>query len=82
MLLAVDADQQVRYTRIKMRNSETDSISLETFIANEAREMHSSNPNKQNLSECIKQADHTIFNNGSIELLNDQIEHFINLFLK
>ena len=82
VLLAVDADQDIRYSRIKMRNSETDSISLETFIENEAREMHSSDPNKQNLSECIKQADHTIFNNGSIELLNDQIEHFINLFLK
>ncbi len=82
ILLAVDADQPIRYARIKMRNSETDRISFDTFIENEAREMHSGDPNKQNLSECIRQADHTIYNNGSIELLNSQIELFISKYLE
>ncbi len=82
ILLAVDADQPIRYSRIKKRNSETDRISFNTFAENEAREMHSGDPNKQNLSECIRQADHTIYNNGSIELLNDQIELFISKYLE
>ncbi len=82
VLLAVDADQDIRYSRIKLRNSETDRITFDTFKENEDREMHSSDPNKQNLSECIKQADYTIFNNGSIELLNAQIEEFINRYLE
>jgi dephospho-CoA kinase len=82
ILLAVDADQDIRYSRIKMRNSETDRITFDAFKENEEREMHSSDPNKQNLSACIEQADHKIYNNGSIDLLNAQIEQFINNYLE
>ncbi|MFW5758434.1 MAG: AAA family ATPase, partial [Bacteroidota bacterium] len=69
ILLAVDADIQLRYQRIQQRQSATDKIDFQTFLENEQREMHSDDPNKQNLSECIKQADHTLINNGSIEEL-------------
>ncbi len=69
-LLAVDADPRVRYNRIRKRNSETDNVSFRTFVMNEEREMHSDNPNKQNLAECIRQADYTLLNNNSIEALN------------
>ncbi|MFW5793345.1 MAG: AAA family ATPase [Bacteroidota bacterium] len=75
-LLAVDADPKIRYQRIVLRNSETDNISYETFLANEKREMQSNDPNKQNLSACIKQADFVIINNGNIEELNKKTEYF------
>ncbi|MFO8066766.1 MAG: hypothetical protein R6U11_04205 [Bacteroidales bacterium] len=75
-LLAVDADPKVRYERIVLRNSETDNISFETFLENEKREMQSNDPNKQNLSACIKQADYVINNNGSLEQLKKQVEEF------
>lgn len=78
VLLAVDADPRVRYQRIKKRNSETDQISFQTFIRNEDREMHSSDPNKQNLSACIEQADHLIMNNEGIASLNQKTERLIN----
>lgn len=65
-LFAVDADAKVRYQRIKARQSETDQIDFETFIANEAREMTSSDPNHQNLRRCIAMADFVFDNNGSI----------------
>ncbi len=39
-LFAVDALPELRYERITIRNSETDQISYDTFLANEAREMH------------------------------------------
>ena len=55
-LFAVDADQKTRYQRITERKSETDSVSFETFVANEEREMTSDDPNKQNLAACIKEA--------------------------
>ncbi len=77
-LLAVDADSRLRYKRIRSRNSETDQVSFQTFIQNEGREMHSDDPNKQNLAACIEQADHVINNNGNMEHLHQNIEVFLN----
>ncbi|TVQ14464.1 MAG: hypothetical protein EA361_07795 [Bacteroidetes bacterium] len=77
-LLAIDADINTRYERITLRNSETDSISFETFRSNEAREMHSDDPNKQNLSECIRQADFVINNDGSRKDLEQKTETILN----
>ena len=73
-LFAVDADRQVRYSRITERKSETDNVSYETFVANEEREMNSNDPNKQNLMECIRQADFVFQNNGSIDELYAEVE--------
>jgi len=73
-LLAVDADPEVRYQRITARNSETDSISFKTFLANEQREMNSTDPYVQNIASCIKLADFKLFNNGTIEQLNRKVE--------
>jgi dephospho-CoA kinase len=74
LLFAVDADPQLRYERIVMRNSETDRISYETFVENEKREMQSDDPNKQNIGKCIEQADQVFMNNSSVEMLFCQVE--------
>lgn len=76
-LLAVDADPMVRYERIRKRNSETDNVSFETFLSNEQREMHSDDLNKQNLAECIRQADYIIYNNGNPNQLYFETEAFL-----
>ncbi len=76
-LLAVDADPEKRYQRIRKRNSETDNISYQRFLENEQREMHSDDPNKQNLSACINKADYVMENNDTIEDLNQQTESFL-----
>jgi dephospho-CoA kinase len=81
VLLAVDADPRIRYNRIRKRNSETDRVSYLTFLQNEEREMHSEDPNKQNLAECIRQADFLISNNGDMATLNLQIECFYRKFV-
>ncbi|MCL2435611.1 MAG: AAA family ATPase [Lentimicrobiaceae bacterium] len=73
-LWAVDADPKVRYERIFARQSETDQISFDTFLANEQREMNAEDPTKQNLAECIRQADVLLENNGEFEKLYRQIE--------
>ena len=73
-LFAVDANQRIRYERIHLRGSETDHVSFETFQANEEREMTATDPNKQNLGECIKQADFVFMNDGSIEELHAEVE--------
>lgn len=73
-LFAVDADPKIRYERITLRKSDTDSIDFKTFLANEAREMNTSDPNKQNLSKCISMADFVYNNDGDIDSLNNSIE--------
>jgi dephospho-CoA kinase len=74
-LWAVDADPKIRYERIFARQSETDHISFETFLANEQREMNTDDPTKQNLAECIRQADLLFVNNDNFDELYKQIEN-------
>lgn len=75
-LFAVDALPEIRYERVLLRNSETDQVSLETFLENEKREMDSTDPNHQNLRKCIEMAEVVFQNNGSIEQLYEQIEQY------
>jgi len=74
---AVDADPMIRYQRIVLRWSETDNVSYEEFVANEQREMHTTDPTKQNISACMQLADHSFTNNWTFEQLYEQIETVI-----
>jgi dephospho-CoA kinase len=80
-LLAINADIEIRFKRIQIRGSETDNVDFTTFRENEEREMHSDDPNKQNLSECIKQADYILNNNGSIKELKQKTEDILHNIL-
>lgn len=73
-LWAVDADPEIRYCRAVLRNSETDHVTYETFLANERREMTSTDPNKQNLSVCISRADTVLQNNGDLAALYQAVD--------
>jgi len=74
ILLAVDAEPQTRYSRIIIRQSETDNQTFEEFLADEKREMYSIDPTKQNLSACINKADFIIKNDKDFEHLKKQVE--------
>lgn len=78
VLFAVDADPALRYDRIRLRNSETDRISYETFLENEKREMLSMDPNHQNIQKCIGMADHTFINNNTPQELFDELEKVLD----
>lgn len=77
ILLAVDAEQELRYERVQSRRSETDAISFEEFTRHEQLEMDDPDPNGMQKAEVMKMADYTIKNNGSIEALQDKIEEFL-----
>ncbi len=79
ILFAIDATPEKRYERIKLRNSETDNISFDTFVESEHREMNSNDPNKQNLRKCIEMADYTFENNNTIEQLYTEVERVLNI---
>jgi dephospho-CoA kinase len=74
ILIAVDADQWIRYNRNVQRNSETDNQTFERFVEDEKREMSSGDPNKQNIGKCMKMADIHIENNSSIEALHSTVD--------
>ena len=69
LLIAVDADVEIRYDRVYARGSSTDKISFEEFQRQEALEQLSVNPWEQNISKCIQMADIAIHVNGGTEEL-------------
>lgn len=73
-LIAVDTDPRIRYERVVLRGSETDKIDFDTFIAQEARELRSDDPNKQNLLGVIAHADYRLENNGTLEELHAKLD--------
>lgn len=73
-LLAVDADQKIRFTRIEARASTSDHIDFETFKAQEELEMHDSDPNGMQKAAVMRAADFTLTNNTTREELFAQVE--------
>lgn len=80
-LLAVDAKPEIRYGRVLQRKSATDNISFERFLDDEAREMTSDDPNKQNVAACITKADFVLSNDGTLEDLHHQVDRVMNVIL-
>lgn len=77
ILLAVDADQKLRYQRIQERASESDNVTFEEFKAHEELEMNDPDPHGMQKAAVIAAADYTITNNGSLEELHAQIEEVL-----
>jgi len=73
ILLSVDADQKTRYARVQARQNESDHVSFETFVAQEEREMSSSDPTKQSIKDVMAMADITLENNGTKEDLEQAV---------
>jgi dephospho-CoA kinase len=79
-LLAVDADIELRYERIVKRNLSTDHVTLDKFKSDEAREMTSADPSSQNLRACIDMADGLVYNQGSLQELQDSTDKTLASF--
>ena len=74
ILIAVDADQQLRYERIQARKSSSDHITFAEFVENETLEMNDPDPNGMQKAAVIQMADYTITNNGTLEELHANVE--------
>lgn len=77
VLIAVDADQKLRYARIQGRKSETDQISFKEFKEHEALEMNDPDPHGMQKQAVIEAADFTIENNGTIAELHKKIDEVL-----
>jgi hypothetical protein len=74
ILLGVDADPRIRYKRIKLRQSDKDSVSYEKFLDDERLEADNAEAFKQNIIKCLQMADYKIYNNGGLTDLYLQID--------
>ena len=77
ILLAVDANQNVRFRRITGRKSASDNVTFEEFIAHEKLEMNDPDPNGMQKARVIQLADYTIMNDDSLTDLGLAIEQFL-----
>lgn len=82
ILLAVDADQRMRYERIMSRQSESDQVSFQDFVAQEQLEMNDPDPNGMQKAQVIEMADYTIMNNGTLAELGEQVEIFYESYTR
>ena len=78
VLLAVDADQKIRYERAVGRGSSTDKVTFEEFCEQESVEMASQLPHEQNLSRCMELADVRLTNDGTVEEFQAKIDVFLS----
>jgi dephospho-CoA kinase len=81
ILLAVDADQRLRYERAMARGNESDHVDFEKFKNQEEAEMHNTDPTQMNIAKCMEMANFTVRNDGDIEALHQQLDRFITTFI-
>lgn len=77
ILLAVDADPNVRYSRVQFRKSETDHVTFERFMEDELRESRGDDPGRQNLRHTVALSDFKLNNDGTEEDLYAQVDSVI-----
>ena len=80
ILLAVDAQQKLRFDRNIKRGSIKDNVSWEEFVNQENKELESLDPNKQNLISCRNMADFVVDNNGTLADLEIQVNDFLKKY--
>jgi dCMP deaminase len=81
ILLAVEADQAIRFERSRKRGRESAAQNLAQFIEEEARELESSNPASQQLLATRQIADIVVPNEGTIEELHRKLDELLPPFM-
>jgi dephospho-CoA kinase len=78
VLLAIDADLQVRYERVQRRRSHKDQVTFEEFVNHETLERNDPDPHGMQKAAVAARADYTIHNNGTVAELYHAIDYFLS----
>jgi dephospho-CoA kinase len=76
ILLAIDAPVEIRYARVQQRGRDESAANLQEFIHKEEEE-RSTDPLQQQIHACLKMADVTVLNEGSLEDFYKKLERFL-----
>jgi len=76
-LLALEADERIRFERSRTRGRESAAQTFQQFMEEEARELDSSDPASQQLHATCREADLVVANNGTLEELYRQLDEAI-----
>ncbi len=77
VLMAIEADPQIRFERSRVRGRESAAQSFEQFTAEENRELESKNPANQQLLATREKADIVVDNNGTLEDLHRRLDEML-----
>jgi len=80
-LLFVDADPALRFERSLERGREAAAQSFEQFSAQEAKELESDDPARQQLLATADLSDLTVTNNGTLDELHRKLERILPQFM-
>lgn len=83
-LIWVDADEELRFDRLRNRARNGDPETLEELRRLEGSELASEAPGGQQLLAVKEMADHVVQNNGELNQLQDQVQAFLktNLYFE
>jgi len=76
-LLALEADQTVRFQRSRIRGRENAAQTLEQFMEEEARELESDNPASQQIHATLRIAEIIVANNGTLDELHTRLDELL-----
>lgn len=76
VLLSLDAPGELRFSRVQKRGREESAANLQEFLAKEAQEISQAETGQQLLT-CMKMADFTIWNDGTLKELYKKLEEFL-----
>ncbi|MDO8593480.1 MAG: AAA family ATPase [bacterium] len=82
VLIAVDADRNIRYERIVARSSETDKVDFDTWVKEEEREWGNASAWDMDVVGVMKLADFTLHNDGTLDELHAQIDEVLKKITK
>lgn len=74
ILVAVDANEHLRYKRVQQRRSSSDQVSFEEFKQQEALELDDPDPHGMQKRKVMEMADYTVTNDGTLEELHAQVD--------
>jgi len=78
VVIGVDADTHVRYSRTSARGSEKDHVSYEEWLQQEQQESNPDDPAKQDIFGALKESDFIIVNDGTLKELHAQIDKILH----
>lgn len=82
VLIAVDAEPDIRYRRVQQRRLPTDHVTFEAFVAHEALENNDPDPHGMQKATVMAGADYLITNNGSLADLTATIDAVLNTLMQ